>query len=137
LEGGLTQITAQAQAQGISPNLAMVKDFFGIKRTDANNKRVSYRKILSVVARYYKLKTSEIKGKSRKKKIAIARHIVAYLLRREIKMPLQQVGLILGGRDHTTILYAEEKIDRLFSTNQQIRHEIIEIRKSIYQKSPH
>jgi len=133
LEGSLIQIAARAQTQGISPNLAFVKDFFGIKRTGANNKKVSYRRILSVVARHYKIKTSELKGRSRKKEIAIARHIAAYFLRREIKMPLQQVGLVLGGRDHTTILHAEEKIDRLFSTNQQIRHEIIEMRKTIYQ----
>jgi chromosomal replication initiator protein len=48
-------------------------------------------------------------------------------------MPLEQVGKILGGRDHTTIMHAEEKIDRSFSTNQQLRHQIIEIQKKIYQ----
>ena len=133
LEGGLIQIIAQAQSQGVPPTLEFAKNFFGIKKSKSNNKKVSYRKILSIVSRYYKIKTSELKGRSRKKAIATARHIVAYLLRKELEMPLQQVGLLLGGRDHTTIIHAEEKIDRLFSTNQQIRHEIIESRKAIYQ----
>jgi len=65
--------------------------------------------------------------------VALARHIAAYLLRRELELPLQQVGQILGGRDHTTIMHAEEKIDRAFSTNQQLRHQIIQIQKLIYQ----
>ncbi len=131
LEGALVQIIALAQAKKVTPDLEFVKSFFGIKRHQPN-KRVSYRRILSVVARYYKIKTSELTGNSRKKTIATARHIAAYLLRRELELPLQRVGQLLGGRDHTTIIHAEEKIDRLFSTNQQLRHEIIEIRKRIY-----
>jgi len=131
LEGALVQIIAAAQTQNVIPDLEFVKNFFGIKRI-VPGKKVSYRRILSVVAKYYKIKTSELTGKSRKKQVATARHIAAYLLRRELQLPLQRVGQILGGRDHTTIIHAEEKIDRLFSTNQQLRHEIIEIRKAIY-----
>ncbi len=132
LEGSLIQISAKAQAQGIIPNLEFVKNFFGVKQTNSNNKKVSRRRIISTVAKNYKIKTSELIGKSRKKNIIIARHIAAYFLRRELEIPLKQVGEILGGRDHTTIMYAEEKIDRLFSTNQQIRHDILEMRKVIY-----
>jgi len=89
-----------------------------------------------VVAKQYQVKTSEIKGSCRKKNIATARHIAAYLLRKELQLSLEQVGSILGGKDHTTIMHAEEKIDRLFSTNQQIRHQIIEARKIIYSRNP-
>ena len=128
----MIQISAKAQAQGIIPNLEFVKIFFGVKQTNSNNKKVSRRRIISTVAKNYKIKTSELIGKSRKKNIIIARHIAAYFLRRELEIPLKQVGEILGGRDHTTIMYAEEKIDRLFSTNQQIRHDILEMRKVIY-----
>ena len=131
LEGALIQIANQAQAQQLKPNLEFVKNFFGIKRT-IPGKKVSYRRIVSAVAKHYHIKTSVITGRSRKKTIATARHIAAYFLRRELQLPLQRVGQILGNRDHTTIMHAEEKIDRLFSTNQQIRHEIIAIRKKIY-----
>jgi len=131
LEGALIQVTNQAQAQQLKPSLEFVKNFFGIKRT-VPGKKVSYRRIVSAVAKHYHIKTSVLTGRSRKKTIATARHIAAYFLRRELQLPLQRVGQILGGRDHTTIMHAEEKIDRLFSTNQQIRHEIIAIRKKIY-----
>lgn len=131
LEGSLAQIIAQSQAKGVSPDLDFVKNFFGVKKGN-DHKKVSHRRIISLVAKHHQVKTSEIKGGSRKKNIAIARHIAAYFLRKELQMPLQQVGQILGGRDHTTIMHAEEKIEKLFSTNQQIRHQIIEIRKTIY-----
>lgn len=131
MEGALIQIAAQAQSEKVSPDLEFVKNFFGIKKTE-NDKKVGFRRILSIVAKNYKIKTSELTGRSRKKTLATARHIAAYFLRRELQMPLEKVGQILGGRDHTTIIHAEEKIDRLFSTNQQIRHEILEMRKIIY-----
>ncbi|MBU2592210.1 MAG: chromosomal replication initiator protein DnaA [Patescibacteria group bacterium] len=131
LEGSLIQIIAQSSAQKQIPDLSFVRTFFGIKKND-NHKKVSHRRIISVVAKQYQVKTSEIKGSCRKKNIATARHIAAYLLRKELQLPLEQVGSILGGKDHTTIMHAEEKIDRLFSTNQQIRHQIIEARKMIY-----
>jgi chromosomal replication initiator protein len=85
------------------------------------------------VAKNFGVKTSDVCGKTRKKTVATARHITAYLLRKELEMPLEQVGKILGNRDHTTIMHAEEKINRLFSTNQQLRHQIIQIQKDLYQ----
>ncbi len=134
LEGNLSQIAAQAQAENTQPDLNFVKNFFGFKQNNSHHKKsVSHRTIISKVAKHYQLKTSEIKGRSRKKKIAVARHITAYLLRKELEFSLKRIGDILGGRDHTTIIHSEEKVDRLFSTNQQIRHDILEIRKKIYE----
>ena len=132
LEGKLTQIAAAAQADNQQPNLDYVKNFFGIKKQSKTQRSISYRRILSVVAKHYDLKTKEVKGRSRKKEIATARHIAAYLLRKELEYPLKRVGEILGDRDHTTIMHSEEKIYRLFSANQKIRHDILEMRKKIY-----
>jgi len=130
LEGVLSQIMARASAENLEISLPLVKNYFGIKKT-LRPKRTSYRKIISVVAKEFKIKSCDICGKVRKKNIAMARHVAAYLLRKELGIPLQQIGIILGGKDHTTIMHAQEKIDRAFSTNQQLRHRIIEIQKKI------
>ncbi|MFH1602218.1 MAG: chromosomal replication initiator protein DnaA [Candidatus Shapirobacteria bacterium] len=132
LEGVLSQISARAESEESEIDLEFVKEFFGI-RAQKSKKRVSSRRILSVVGKSFKVKTSALCGKSRKKDLALARHICAYLLRKELELPLQKIGEILGGRDHTTIMHAQNKIDRAFSTNQQIRHQIINIQKAIYQ----
>ncbi len=131
LEGFLFQITAQAQAANKEITLKEVKNFFGIKKS-TEKKKINYRRILSLVAKNFGVKTTDVCGKTRKKEIAIARHVAAYLLRKELELPLEEIGKILGNRDHTTIIHAEEKINRLFSTNQQLRHQIIQIQKDLY-----
>ena len=130
LEGFLTQISALAKSQKRKIDLVMVREFFGLKKT-RSSRRPHYRHLLSVVAKTFQVKTSDIQGKARRKNIALARHVAAYLLRKELEMPLEKVGQILGGRDHTTIMHAENKIGRLFSTNQQLRHQIIAIQKEL------
>ncbi len=130
LEGFLTQISALAKSQKKKIDLAMVREFFGLKKA-RSSRRPNYRHLLSVVAKTFRVKTSDIQGKARRKDIALARHVAAYLLRKELEMPLERVGQILGGRDHTTIMHAENKISRLFSTNQQLRHQIIAIQKEL------
>lgn len=130
LEGFLIQISALAQTKESNLTLDDVKNFFGIKK-ESSKKRPHYRRVISIVSKAFGVKTSDICGKGRKKEIVVARHVAAYLLRKELDMPLQKVGKLLGDRDHTTIMHAEEKISRSFSTNQQLRHQIIQIQKSI------
>ncbi len=130
LEGFLLQITSQAKAKKEAITLEMVRNFFGVKKI-TQEKKPHYRRILSVVSKSFGVKTSEVCGKARKKQIVAARHVTAYLLRKELGFSLQQTGKILGNRDHTTIIHAEDKISRAFSTNQQLRHQIIQIQKDI------
>lgn len=130
LEGFLIQISALASTKETKLTLDDIKNFFGVKK-ETGKKRPHYRRVISVVSKTFGVKTSDICGKGRKKEIVIARHVAAYLLRKELDMPLQKVGKLLGNRDHTTIMHAEEKISRSFSTNQQLRHQIIQIQKNI------
>ncbi len=130
LEGFLTQIRAQAAARSEQVTLEMVRDFFGLKKKQ-RRRRPSSRRLLSLVAKTFRVRTSDLCGKSRQKNIALARHVAAYLLRKELALPLQEVGRLLGNRDHTTIMHAEAKVSRLFSTNQHLRHQIITIQKEL------
>jgi chromosomal replication initiator protein len=83
--------------------------------------KVSPRHIISVCAKHFDVKTSDLCGNSRKKELVTARHITAYLLLNEIHLPLAEVGHLLGGRDHTSIMHARDKIASEFSTNPQLR----------------
>jgi chromosomal replication initiator protein len=78
------------------------------------------RHILSVCAKNLNIKTGDLIGKSRKKDLIYARHLTAYILLTVGKLPLQQVGEILGGRDHTSIIHARDKIHQALSTNTQL-----------------
>jgi chromosomal replication initiator protein len=128
IEGRFRELTLQTQDQS-QIDLNAVQQFFGLKSKTNSLKKINYRRALSLVSKHYQIKTSELLGKSRKKHLATARHVAAYLLRIDLGLSLQEVGRIIGGRDHTSIMHAVEKVKHLFSTNQQIRHEIVTIRK--------
>jgi chromosomal replication initiator protein len=87
------------------------------------------RHIISVCAKYFNFKTGELCGNSRKKELVQARHITAHLLL-ETNLPLQEVGHLLGGRDHTSIMHARDKMQKDLSTNPQLRQVINQIKAS-------
>jgi len=78
------------------------------------------RHILSICAKTLNIKTGDIVGKSRQAPIAKARHLTAYILLTVGNLPLQEVGEILGGRDHTSIMHARDKIHTALSTDPQL-----------------
>jgi chromosomal replication initiator protein len=87
----------------------------------SSSDKVTPRHIISVCAKHFNIKTSDLCGNSRKKDLVFARHITAYLLLNEIKLPLAEVGHLLGGRDHTSIMHARDKVSSDFSTSPQLR----------------
>lgn len=93
--------------------------------------RLSPDKIIQTVASYYQIKLSEIKGKRRLKPIVFPRQIAIYFLRLELKLPYQEIGRLFGGKDHTTIMYAEDKIKNWLQVESSAREELSQIRQQL------
>jgi len=129
LEGTLLQILASAKTQNQPPSLEFIKAYFGSKPKKTQN--ISPKTIITAVAKYYNLKTTDILGKSRKSEIVLPRQILMYLLTDELNLSLKKTGDILGGRDHTTIIHGKEKISRLLSVNSKLRQNIIHIKQNL------
>ena len=64
--------------------------------------------------------------------MALPRQITMYLLRKEVQLPLNEVGRLLGGRDHSTILHGQEKIAKLLPQSEKLRFDVTSIRKSLF-----
>ena len=62
----------------------------------------------------------------------MARHIAIHLLRNELGLQLEKVGELMGGRDHTTIMHADEKIKQEFEVNQTVRENVMKLRQEMY-----
>jgi chromosomal replication initiator protein len=92
--------------------------------TETVYKTNSIAKIVDVVAKYYNIDASMIKGKMRKKNIADARAIVMYLCTCMTEETLDRIGLELGGKNHATIIYSREKINEELKTNSKLQEEI-------------
>ena len=125
LEGAVTRLAAYKaifNIDNISLNIA-VDALKGIIDTP-QYKTNSVAKIIDVVAKYYGLESSMIKGKMKKKKIAEARAIAMYLSRIITDESLERIGLEIGGRDHSTVIYSYEKISKEIQTNMELKEEI-------------
>ena len=133
IEGQLQKIHIQAVTQKIKTiNLVFIQNIMEPSSSLARSSTtITPRHLVSVCAKHFGVKTGDLSGQSRQKEIVLARHITAYLLLTENKLPLKQVGQILGGRDHTSIMHARDKIHTQLSTNPLIRQLINQIKKSL------
>jgi len=135
IEGKLQQILVQSLAQQINEvDLDFVQNFFNPNKTstiyDLRSNKLLPRHVISVCAKHFNIKTSDLCGQSRKKDLVTARHITAYLLLTQVNLPLEEVGHLLGGRDHTSIMHARDKVTQEFSTNSQTRQLINQIKSA-------
>ena len=129
IEGNLTKILARAGDE--IATLEFVKSFFGVRDRGATRK-VAPKRIVGEVGHFYQCKHGELIGPRRTAKLALARQVAMYLLRKELSLSLLAVAVILGRKDHTTVIHAVDKISRQFSTNLGLRKEILAIRERIY-----
>ena len=87
--------------------------------------------VINSVAKFYSLGKRQLLGDSRQRPIARPRQILMYLLKTQLGLPLQEVGRIVGGRDHTTVMHAVDKITELLSNSVDIQEDIRGIKKSL------
>jgi len=134
LEGVLMKLNSEVtlRKEPITEELAMalLNKFNG--EAEALTTRISPKQIVGHVAEYYQIKPSALYGERRLKTIALARQVTMYLMRKEVQLPLEEVGRILGGRDHSTILHGQEKIAKLLPQSEKLRLDVTAIRKSLY-----
>jgi chromosomal replication initiator protein len=88
--------------------------------------------IIQTVAHHFGVEVAALQGRSRSRAIARPRQVAMYLIREETEASLPQIGAILGGRDHTTILYGCERIADLMEEDANLRREIIALRQQLY-----
>lgn len=135
IEGKLQQLTIQSISQKIEElDLAFIQNVLDPSNPlneDQSLYKLKPRHLISVCAKHFNIKTGDLCGKSRKKELVFARHITAYLLLKENGLPLEEVGHLLGGRDHTSIMHARNKIHQDFSTNPQTRQLINQIKSKL------
>jgi chromosomal replication initiator protein len=107
LEGALNRLLALADLLQTEPSMETVRSVLG-EREGTGPVRAG--DILEAVSAYYRVKTSDLAGQQRERRIAYPRQIAMYLLREEAKLSLVEVGNQFGGRTHTTVMYHCEKI---------------------------
>jgi chromosomal replication initiator protein len=130
LEGALNRILAFADLSGtpLTPQLVEVAlaDLLP-QRSD-----VQPEKIIELVAKEWQTTVEALLGRDRSQKIAQPRQVAMYLLRKETDASLPQIGEVLGGRDHTTVMYAIEKIAGDIETKTDLRKRVVSVKQQLY-----
>ena len=93
--------------------------------------QLSEQKIINVVADYYNLAPNQLTGKVRTGQLALARHVAMYLIRINIDVPLNKIGNMFGGRDHTTVMNGITKVENMLKTDEALKTAIDELQKRI------
>jgi len=132
LEGALNRLAAFSRLNSSKiPTLAEAKPLLHTVIQNPN-RIASPKKILQAVAEFYDLREKDLSSPSRKKEVVRPRQIAMYLLREELRGSYPFIGKKFGGKDHTTAIYACEKISKELQGSEALVDEISLIRQRIY-----
>jgi chromosomal replication initiator protein len=98
---------------------------------DSNKYQTTAEKIIGEVCKYFDISRDDITGKKRNREFVEPRMVAIYLIAEVLNIPLISIGQILGGRDHTTVMHARNRIEDLYSSDLRIRRIINDIKKLI------
>jgi len=129
IEGILTRILTEIHIKNIVVTNELIGSMFSKSlETSGKMMRSSPDEVVDVVSKYFQVGKRILLGESRARPIARPRQILMYLLRTHLGIPLEEIGRVVGGRDHTTVMHAVEKISELATADVQIREDILKIK---------
>jgi chromosomal replication initiator protein len=133
LEGSLNRVVAYAKLNGTAISVESAQAALSDLLDTSRKKRVTGDMILRAVCEFYGVDLRMLQGRGRSRNIVGPRQVAMYLLREETDSSLVDIGTLIGGRDHTTIMYGCDKIGEEIVTDNRLKQEINTIRERIYQ----
>lgn len=130
LEGALTRLIATSQMTGRAITVQFARDTLA----DLVGRRahITPSQVIETVAKFYNISVADMVSPSRNKELVQPRQIAMYLLRQETDASLPEIGGLLGGRDHTTIIHGVERIKDRLETEEQLRRDVMSVREQLY-----
>jgi chromosomal replication initiator protein len=131
LEGALNRVIAFSQVNNTLPTLKNTSKILS-QIINTPKKMTNCKKIFKIVSEFYDININDLFDHSRKKELVRPRQISMYLIRIELNGSYPYIGELLGGRDHTTVMYACRKISKEIESNDLLQHEINLIKEQLY-----
>jgi chromosomal replication initiator protein len=133
LEGALNRVIAYAEILGhpLTAEVAAsaLSDFLPRHRS------LSPSQIVEGVAEFFNVSVSDLIGRERTKDVALPRQVAMYLIRKETDASLPQIGDVLGGRDHTTVIYGCDKVADMVERDDGMRRQLLTLRERLYSQA--
>jgi chromosomal replication initiator protein len=135
LEGALIRVTAFASLNRQSVDLQLAEIVLKDLIPEAQGPQITAATIMGQTASYFGLSIEDLCGSSRSRVLATARQIAMYLCRELTDLSLPKIGQQFGGRDHTTVMYADRKIRSLMAERRSIYNQVTELTNRIKQQA--
>lgn len=133
LEGCMLKITAFSALTGREISVDMVQEVLR-DSLPRDERKISVESIQRLVAERYHCRFADMRSKKRTKQIAFPRQIAMFLARELTQHSLSEIGAFFGGKDHTTIIHACEKIEDLLSKDPTFKEEIDGLRRALIEE---
>lgn len=136
LEGFLAKLVSRLDHQNLTPNPTTVEDLLKtevkISVNGSAKRNVNSKDIISCICDHFSVTRKSLVSASRKKALVVPRHILMYLLRSELNLPYEEIGKLLGGRDHTTIIHGVEKVNLQMPGDGALQGNILGIKNKLW-----
>jgi chromosomal replication initiator protein len=129
IEGNLKKIKMFSELQGVSIDIDLVRKVLANHETQSS---ISAEEIQKLVADHYKVKVADLKSPTRAKQIVVPRQVAMYLIKKHLDRSLMDIGRFFGGKDHTTVMNALERVDFLQAKNVDLKNDIEELTTRIH-----
>lgn len=130
LEGAITKVITLAKVTRQIPTIEEVARMLQVD-VESKRRRVKPKDVIDTVSDVFDVTPKDIKGNRRTAYIALSRQVVMYLLRVELELPLEKVAQHVNRKDHTTVLHACDKIEKLLKEDTRLKERVEEC-KSIF-----
>lgn len=131
LEGALNKVIAYSSLTEIQVSVDLCAEALKELLSSSNNRTIDMPHIIESVSRYFDLQPEDFISQKRNRNISYPRQIAMYLCREIIGTSLPKIGDEFGGRDHTTVIHAIQKIEEEIQNNMETKRAIDELRRNI------
>ena len=131
LEGALNRVIAYASLTGSPITLELAQECLKQILANISVTNINHNTIIKVVSRYYDISPDQMITQKRSRDVSYPRQVAMFLCRELTGMSLPKIGQVFGGRDHTTVMHACDKIAGEMDQSADLRRAIIELKRNI------
>ena len=135
LEGVLISLIAHASLNKRDIDLELAKQVLKNIVHDIDTE-VNIDYLQKTAAEHYRISLDDVRGKSRKKEIVIARQAAMHLAKEYTNHSLKSIGNYFGGRDHSTVIHALQSVNDMLATDQQFKRSLEDLKRKVKLKAP-
>ncbi|TSC84190.1 MAG: chromosomal replication initiator protein [Microgenomates group bacterium Gr01-1014_16] len=127
LEGALVRL----QTKNVEIDSNLVRETLKMERSNGSRKILTAAEVILAVSEYFGVGVQLLKGEKRTKSIVWPRQILMFILRKDLRLPQEEVGRLIGGRDHSTVIHATEKVEEAMKLDRQTETIIHNLRQKM------